>query len=151
MKALKVYKTLVVGLVLLNCITLFFLVMRPQHPPKPPDSKDMAKELGLTGTDAKEVKKIQKLHHQEMRTLMDKNRMLHQQLHVHFVTNSNDSIKTTQLIERIVRNHEKVEWLVFNYFNEVASHCNGKQRVKLNKRYKQLVNQMAHPQRHKRK
>jgi CRISPR/Cas system CSM-associated protein Csm4 (group 5 of RAMP superfamily) len=151
MKALKVYKTLVVGLVLLNCITLFFLVMRPQHPPKPPDSKDMAKELGLTGTDAKEVKKIQKLHHQEMRTLMDKNRMLHQQLHVHFVTNSNDSIKTTQLIERIVQNHEKVEWLVFNYFNEVASHCNGKQRLELNKRYEQLVNQMAHPPRHKRK
>jgi hypothetical protein len=151
MKALKVYKILVVLLVVLNGVTLFFLLMRPEHQPMPPDRIDMAKELGLTGADANEVKKIQKLHHQEMRTLMAKNRMLHQQMHVHFVTNSNDSIKTTQLIERIVQNHEKVEWLVFNYFNEVGGYCDATQRVKLNKRYEQLVNQMAHPPRHKRK
>ena len=151
MKALKVYKTLVILLVVLNGVTLFFLLMRPEHPPMPPDRKDMAKELGLTGADANEVKKIQKLHHQEMRTLMAKNRKLHHQMYVHFVTNSNDSIKTTQLIERIVQNHEKVEWLVFNYFSEVRSHCDAKQRIELNKRYEQLVNQMAHPPRHKRK
>jgi len=151
MKALKVYKSLVIGLVLLNCITLFFLLMRPNHPHMPPHRKDMAKELGLTGGNAREVGKIQKEHHSEMRGLMDKNRMLHHQMYVHFVTNANDSIKTKQLIERIVRNHEKVEWLVFNYFNEVRSHCNAKQRIELNKRYEQLVNQMAHPPRHKRK
>lgn len=151
MKALKVYKSLVIGLVLLNCITLFFLIMRPDHPHMPPDRKDMAKELGLTGADAKEVTKIQKLHHREMRTLMNKNRKLHHQMYVHFVTNSNDSIKTKQLIVNVIQNHEKVEWLVYNYFNEVASHCNANQRVELNKRYEQLVNQMAHPPRHKRK
>lgn len=151
MKALKVYKTLVILLVVLNGVTLFFLLMRPEHPPMPPDRKDMAKELGLTGADAKEVTRIQKLHHLEMRTLMAKNRKLHHQMYVHFVTNSNDSIKTTQLIERIVQNHEKVEWLVFNYFSEVGSHCDAKQRIELNKRYEQLVNQMAHPPRHKRK
>jgi uncharacterized membrane-anchored protein YhcB (DUF1043 family) len=151
MKALKVYKILVVLLVVLNGVTLFFLLMRPEHQPMPPDRKDMAKELGLTGTDAEKVTRIQMTHHQEMRGLMDKNRKLHQQMYVHFVTNSNDSIKTKQLIERIVQNHEKVELLVFNYFNEVGSHCDATQRVKLNKRYEQLVNQMAHPPRHKRK
>jgi protein CpxP len=151
MKALKVYKSLVIGLVLLNGITLFFLLMRPEHPPMPPERKDMAKELGLTGADAKKVAKIQKLHHQEMRRLMDKNRKLHHQLFVHFVTNSNDTIKTKQLIENVVHNHEKVEWLVYNYFNEVASHCDENQRGELNKRYEQLVNQMAQPPRHKRK
>jgi len=151
MKALKVYKSLVIGLVLLNGITLFFLLMRPEHPPMPPRRKDMAKELGLTGAGAKEVTKIQKLHHQEMRGLMAKNRKLHHQMYVHFASNSNDTTKTKQLIERIIKNHEKVEWLVFNYFREVGSQCNAKQRVELNKRYEQLVNQMAHPPRHKRR
>ena len=123
--------------------------MRPEFPPIPPDRKDMAKELGLTGADVKEVTKIQKLHHQEMRGLMAKNRKLHHQMYIHFVTNSNDSIKTNQLIERILQNHEKVEWLVFNYFNEVGAHCNAKQRQKLNKRFEHLVKQMGHPRRHK--
>lgn len=147
MKTLKIYKVLLVILVVLNVVTVYFLLMKPDHSPMPPERINLAEKLGITGEKAKDVTRIQNEHHREMHQLNKQMKQLHHQLYREFQKDSSSVLKTVDLV---IENRRKAVLLLYHYFTELETYCTAEQRVILNKHLKEVILRNGPPPRHKR-
>jgi hypothetical protein len=147
MKTLKIYKVLLVILVVLNSVTVSLLLMKPDHPPMPPERINLAEKLGMKGEKAKDVTRIQNEHHREMHRLNKQKEQLHQQLYREFQKDSSSVLKTVDLV---IENRRKAVLLLYHYFTELKTYCTSEQRITLEKHLKEVILHNAPPPRHKR-
>lgn len=150
MKTLKIYKAVLVILVVLNVVTVCFLLMKPNHPPMPPERINLAKKLGIAGEKAKDVTRIQNEHHREMHRLNKENEKLHHQLYQEFQKDSKDSTSALKTIESVIENHRKAVLLLYHYFTELKRYCTVEQRKILDKHLKEVILRNGPPPRPKR-
>lgn len=106
----------------------FFLLTVPPHPPKPGEVF-VSNEIGLTGENKKAVDALEKKHHKLKRSLMRKNKMLHENLY----ENLGNKPRTWEIIEEIHSNQREIESITYSFFEDVNSHCNTQQKKKLKK------------------
>jgi protein CpxP len=151
MKTLKVYRILLVTLVLMNVLTIGFLMMKPEHRPLPPDRVNLAEKLEIKGGKANLVSRIQKEHHREIRRLNQQNQQLHHQLYLEFLKDNKDSTNSERIIDSIIENHRSVVNLLYAYFNELKTYCNPQQRILLNKHFEEVIQRNGPPPHHKRR
>jgi protein CpxP len=147
MKTLKIYKVLLVILVIVNVVTLSFLLMKPDHPPMPPERINLAEKLGMSGEKAKDVTRIQKEHHREMHRLNQQIKQLHHQLFRAFQKDSSSVLKTVDLV---IENRRKAVLLLYNYYSELNTYCTVEQRKILDKHLKEVILRNGSPSRPKR-
>lgn len=150
MKTLKMYRMLLLILVVINIVTLCFLLLRPDHPHLPPDRINIAEKLGIKGQKEKEVNRIQQNHHKEMHRLNDQIKQLHDQLYRVFLKDNEDSTKAKELVNAIAENHRKIAFLLYAYFDELKTYCNAEQRERLNEHFEEVIQRDGPPSRHKR-
>ena len=146
MKTLKIYKILLIILLVINIVTLAFLVMKPNHAPMPLERINLAEKLGITGEKAIEVAQMQKEHHREMHRLNKQKEQLHHQLYIEF---QNDSTSVLKTLDLVIENRRKAVLLLYNYFSELNTYCTAEQRVILNKHLKEVILSNGPPPRHK--
>ena len=127
MKSIKFYKILSITLLVLNIVTLsFFFLGRPPGPPKPGEAR-LATEIGLTGTAKKKVDALEIQHHKDKRVLIKHNFELQKKL---YNSLSNDDTSAEVLLQ-IHETRAETDRMTFEFFSEVASHCNQEQQKKL--------------------
>lgn len=127
MKSIKFYKILSITLLILNIVTLsIFFLNRPPGPPKPGEAR-LAAEIGLTGSAKKKVDALEIQHHKEKRALIKKNFELQTKL---YNSLSNDEVSAKILLQ-IHETRAETDRMTFEFFSEVATHCNKQQRKKL--------------------
>lgn len=133
MKSIKFYKILSITLLILNIVTLsIFFFSGPQNPsgppgpPKPGEAR-LAKDIGMTGPVKKKVDALEIEHHKDKKALIRKSFRLQKEL---YSSLGNDE-RSTEVLEEIRANRAEIDRMTFEFFSEVASHCNKKQRKKL--------------------
>ena len=87
----------------------------------------MAEDIGMTGSVKKKVDALEIQHHKDKRALIRKNFKLQKELY----NSLNDPEKSSKILAEIHSNRAKTDRMTFEFFSEVASHCNQKQRKKL--------------------
>ncbi len=127
MKSLKFYKILSITLLILNIVTIsIFYFNKPPGPPKPGEAR-LAKDIGLTGNTRKKVDALEIQHHKDKRALMKDNFELQKQLY----NSLSDEEKSAEIMVKVHKNRAETDRMTFEFFSEVASYCNEKQRKKL--------------------
>ncbi|MFT6924006.1 MAG: hypothetical protein ACJA1C_003026 [Crocinitomicaceae bacterium] len=138
MKGTRFYKLIIVALVLLNIGTLvYFQLTKPSHPPKP-NHGDLGRQLELKGEAKSKVDALEKQHHKDKKVLLQKDHALHKKLFNCIGTDK----PTNDLLDQINKNKEEIESMTFIFFDEVAEHCNAKQKKKLIKFVQQRLNRI---------
>ena len=128
MKGTRLYKLVIVLLLLINTSLLVFMWMsRPPHPPHPGDRPNLANELGITGEDKKKVDILEKEHHKDKKALMRKSAELHEAL---FDLVGSDQ-SPDSLYKAIDENQAEIERMTFEFFDEVGGYCNDEQLEEL--------------------
>ena len=127
MKSVKFYKILSITLLILNIVTLsIFYFNRPPGPPKPGEAR-LAEEIGITGSDKKKVDALEIRHHKDKRALVKKNFELQKKLY----NSLTEDEKSAEILMQIHKNRAEIDRMTFEFFDEVASYCNKKQRKEL--------------------
>lgn len=147
MRSPKFYKLIIAALLILNIGTLaFFWLSKPAHPPKPGERPHLSEKIGLTGEHKKKVDALEKEHHKLKRALVRKDVKLHEELY----NNVGKDIPTAPLLEEIDENKEEIEKMTIEFFNEVATHCDDKQKKSLRKFVRRLLHhlRLGGPKRH---
>lgn len=127
MKSIKFYKILSITLLILNLVTLsIFFISGPPGPPRPGEAY-LAEEIGMTGSTKKTVDALEIKHHKDKRALKRKNFELQKKLY----NSLTDEEQSAEIMLQIHENRMKTERMTFEFFREVASYCNKKQRKKL--------------------
>ena len=128
MKKETVYKLVIALLILINGITLFFLLNRKRH-------HDMRSELvnilQMEGEQKEKVLDLQKSHFKIKDHLIIINRAKYDSLFVLLKNESVDTKVSTRLLDELSQNHAKIEKMTFEHFVEVAKQCNNEQKERL--------------------
>lgn len=135
MSRTKLYKIIIVFLLVINCGTLAFFMLGgpPHHPPRP---GDLAEKLGIDGEKKQTIFKLEKKHHSTIRGLMDQDRKLHEQLFSHLGT----GFDVTPIHVKIERNNAEIEKLTYAFFHDISAFCTPEQKVEL----KKMINRRFH-------
>ncbi len=142
---------LVVGLVILNVLTLsalwFTLLQKPDFPPPPPGDKQggmlgfFEQELDLNDQQLEEFSKIREKHFVAMRDLNQNQHLWKRALLELAFKMDSDNSTVDSLSQKIGENQSKLEKSIYNHFLEMKAICNDEQKKKLSR----LVMEMAGP------
>lgn len=136
MKSPKFYKIIIVALVVLNLSTLtFFWLTKPPHPPRPGEHK-LSLKIELTGEAMSKVDAMEVEHHKKKRALVHKDHSLHKKLFDLIGTGK----PTKEVLDQIDKNKEEIESMTFEFFDDVAEHCNENQKKELIKFVQERLN-----------
>ncbi len=140
MERTKLYKIIIVVLILLNIGTLAFFLIGgpPHHPPHPPHAGELAEKLGIEGKNADAIFKLEKDHHAKKRMLIDKDRRLHEQLFSKIGTDAD----VNPIHEKIEANYTEIEKMTYSFFHDVSAFCTPAQKIELKNVIRHAFRQM---------
>lgn len=128
MKSTRFYKLIILLLVVINIGTLLFVWLnRPPHPPGPGDTPHLADQIGLTGENKVAIDILEKEHHKDKQVLMKRDFELHKEMFDLVGSDQNSD----SIIALLNENKETIEQMTFDFFDEIANHCNDQQLEKL--------------------
>ena len=142
MKSTRFYKLIIALLVVINIGTLLFMWFgKPPHPPRPGDEPRLANDIGLTGEDKTTVDKLEIQHHIDKSALMRRDSELHKEMFD--LVGSGEEPDSIQAL--LHTNKEEIERMTFDFFDEVAKHCDAKQLKILKEFIQRRVRHMGPP------
>lgn len=147
MEAKRLYKWVIVLLVLINGTLLYLYWSKPSPPEhRPYKRKSITIMLGMTGSDKQEVLKLEKVHFHRKDSLIRRGVQLHQELFRSFDNPKQDSADVSRVIDKIVENQREMEQMTFDHFKAISTYCNAEQKRKLKKGIYRVLQQMTpHP------
>ena len=146
MKTIKFYKSALLALFILNCVTVFFLWNSTiDHHRGHPNKMDLLEQLELSGKKKDQIIRLQDAHFQVKDALMNRNRTLHERLFHSFNDPKKDSSAITLLINDIVENQREIEQMTFDYFKKIDSLCTPEQRIKLQNTIHKVLSRVGGP------
>jgi len=134
MEKVKLYKIAIVVLLVVNILALGALWFgRPNNRPMPHerDMTFLSKELGMTGAKKEKLDDMETKHHTEKRALLEKNKLVREQLFRLLKTNPSDTIAVNGFVNSILTNQKEIELMTYYHFKEVKELCNPEQQKKL--------------------
>ncbi|NRA11507.1 MAG: hypothetical protein HRT57_06105 [Crocinitomicaceae bacterium] len=138
MKGTRFYKLLILALVILNICTLAYFQLTKYTPPPRPNKQEISKTLELKGDAKSSVNALEKDHHNRKKTLVHRDHELHEKL----FNRIGSGKPTHDLLNQIGKNKEEIESMTFIFFDEVAEHCNDRQKEKLIKFVQRRLNRL---------
>lgn len=148
MEAKKLYKWVIVLLVLINGALLYLYWSKPAPPEhRPPHKrKSITIMLEMTGSDKQQVLKLEDIHFHRKDSLIRRGMHLHQELFRSFDNPKQDSSDIAAVIDKIVENQREMEQMTFDHFKAISQYCNPAQKRKLKKGIYRVLQQMTpHP------
>jgi protein CpxP len=139
MNKTKFLTILVLLLLVLNAVTLFFLLGKKDgHKNKPggngrPYSEYLTKQLNLDTIQVAQLKDLRDKHKQELGVLWKEDRELQEAKFVLLKEGSSDSLKLDSLLTLIVANKKKFELAFHNHFLQIRALCRPEQVELFNK------------------
>lgn len=106
----------------------FFWFGGPPPPPRPGDKPHLAEKFGIEGENKSRVNQLEREHHKEKRTLIQKDRELHVKLYENL--GRNDSIANVYL-DKINHNKMEIEQMTYAFFDTISTYCNDTQKAAL--------------------
>ena len=145
MEAKRLYKWVIVLLVLINGALLYLYWSKPSEPEhRPPHKrKSITIMLEMTGSDKQEVLKLEKVHFHRKDSLIRRGVTLHQALFRSFDDPKQDSADVAHVIDKIVENQREMEQMTFDHFKAISNYCNAEQKRKLKKGIYRVLQQMT--------
>lgn len=135
MEKIKLYKIVVIVLLVVNILTLGALWFgKPNHPRPMPHERDMtflSKELGMTGANKEKLDAMETKHHTEKRELLENNKLLREQLFGLLKSNPSDTVVINSFVTSILTNQKEIELMTYYHFKEVKEMCSPEQQKKL--------------------
>lgn len=130
MKELKIYKYLVIALVVVNIgVLLFFIIGRPGPPPPPMGPPPpLMQKMKFTGDKKTKFEVMEKAHHQKKRELMDERHKKYVEL---FKEIGQKGENREQLLKEIADLQYQTDKLTVEFFDEVAKLCTPEQKKEL--------------------
>jgi Spy/CpxP family protein refolding chaperone len=119
---------LVLLLLVLNAVTLFFLLGKKDSPKNRPGggrpySEYLTKKLNLDTVQVAQLKELRDKHKQELGELWKEDRQLQEAKFVLLKEGSTDSLKLDSLLTLIVANKKKFELAFHNHFLQIRALC----------------------------
>lgn len=119
---------LVLLLLVLNAVTLFFLLGKKDSPKNRPGggrpySEYLTKKLNLDTLQVAQLKELRDKHKQELGELWKEDRQLQEAKFVLLKEGSTDSLKLDSLLTLIVANKKKFELAFHNHFLQIRALC----------------------------
>lgn len=123
---------LVLLLLVLNAVTLFFLLGKKDSPKNRPGggrpySEYLTKKLNLDTAQVAQLKELRDKHKQELGELWKEDRQLQDAKFVLLKEGSTDSLKLDSLLTLIVANKKKFELAFHNHFLQIRALCRPEQ------------------------
>lgn len=128
MNKTKFLTILVLLLLVLNAVTLFFLLGKKDTPKNRPGggrpySEYLTKKLNLDTVQVAQLKVLRDKHKQELGELWKEDRQLQEAKFVLLKEGSTDSLKLDSLLTLIVANKKKFELAFHNHFLQIRALC----------------------------
>lgn len=128
MNKTKFLTILVLLLLVLNAVTLFFLLGKKDSPKNRPGggrpySEYLTKKLNLDTVQVAQLKELRDKHKQELGELWKEDRQLQEAKFVLLKEGSTDSLKLDSLLTLIVANKKKFELAFHNHFLQIRALC----------------------------
>lgn len=119
---------LVLLLLVLNAVTLFFLLGKKDSPKNRPGggrpySEYLTKKLNLDTAQVAQLKELRDKHKQELGELWKEDRQLQEAKFVLLKEGSTDSLKLDSLLTLIIANKKKFELAFHNHFLQIRALC----------------------------
>ncbi|HLP39063.1 Spy/CpxP family protein refolding chaperone [Lacibacter sp.] len=119
---------LVLLLLVLNAVTLFFLLGKKDSPKNRPGggrpySEYLTKKLNLDTAQVAQLKELRDKHKQELGELWKEDRQLQEAKFVLLKEGSTDSLRLDSLLTLIVANKKKFELAFHNHFLQIRALC----------------------------
>jgi len=135
MDRVKLYKIVIVTLVVINLLTIgtVWFVKPKGHRPMPHEHSMtfLAGELGITGTNKTLLDAMETEHHTVKRELLEKNKQLREHLFGLLKKTAIDSLNVNRYIDSILINQKNIEIMTFDHFKKVKALCTPQQQIKL--------------------
>lgn len=128
MNKTKFLTILVLLLLVLNAVTLFFLLGKKDSPKSRPGggrpySEYLTKKLNLDTLQVAQLKELRDKHKQELSELWKEDRQLQEAKFVLLKEGSTDSLKLDSILTLIVANKKKFELAFHNHFLQIRALC----------------------------
>ena len=142
MKKVRLFQFSTLFLLVINLVLVFLFWNEHMHFCGRPPRKDITEILGMTGQQQSVVRKLQEKHFKTKDQLINRGRVLHEQLFQSF----NDSTQNSDaLIDEIIINQRAIEVMTYDYFKEISRFCNIEQRIKLKEIIHEALNRLGGP------
>jgi Spy/CpxP family protein refolding chaperone len=138
-----------IGLLLLNLLTIGFLVLkpgqavRPGHPPGPPGAEGpiavIIERLQLDATQQAQYQQLVREHQHQARVLHEQSAQLFRDYYGLLESNHPDSAQATTLSQQIATNQQNMAQLNFTHFSQIKALCRPDQLANFNR----LVSDLA--------
>lgn len=149
MERTKLLTLAIIGLLLLNFLTIGFLVVKsghivhPGHPPGPPGAEEPAtviiRRLHFDEVQQTTYHQLVHEHQNQTRTLRDQSAQLFRDYYGLLESDAPDSAKANALSQQIAMNQRKMAQLNFTHFQQIKALCRPDQQTD----FKQLVSDLA--------
>jgi len=149
MKNAKVYKVIIVLLVVLNLATLAFMWYNRPGRELNGDSRQpsnfLIRELGLSTEQQEEYQKLRQEHRAKLSELSARDRILHRRFFDLLLLESADSISIGAMAAAIAANRQEMELVTYKHFESVKHILNAMQQQKFDKIFQDVI-RMVLPQ-----
>jgi hypothetical protein len=142
MKKLRLFQFISFFLMVINLVLVFLFWNARMHSCGRPPRKDITEVLNMTGRKQTIVRKLQETHFKTKDQLMNRSRVLHEQLFQSFNDSSQNS---AVLIDKIMMNQREIEVMTYNYFKEISRFCNEEQLIKLTEVIHEALKRLSGP------
>ncbi|SOD88060.1 Spy/CpxP family protein refolding chaperone [Spirosoma fluviale] len=149
MERTKLLTLAVVGLLLLNLLTIGFLFLKPDHPQQPeqgpgrPGAESPAaviiERLHMDANQQAQYRQLVQVHQAQTRTLNQKTAQLYRTYYGLLEAPTYDAQQANVLSEQIADNQRAIAQLNFDHFNQIKSLCRPDQQTD----FKRLVSDLA--------
>lgn len=139
MERTKLLTLAVIGLLLLNLLTVGFLVLKPNrpphpdHPPGPPDTEGPAAiiidRLHFDQVQQQSYRQLVAQHQKQTRLLNDQMAQLYRAYYGLLTTTQPDSTQTMTLSQQIADNQRAQAQLNFDHFKQIKALCHADQQA----------------------
>ncbi len=138
MNKTKFLTILVLLLLVLNAVTLFFLLGKKDGPKNKPGggrpySEYLTKQLNLDSMQVAQLRVLRDKHKEELGNLWKEDRELQEAKFVLLKEGSTDSVKLDSIVTLIVANKKKFELAFHNHFLQIRALCRPEQVELFNK------------------
>jgi periplasmic protein CpxP/Spy len=147
----KFLTILVLLLLVLNAVTLFFLLSKKDGPKNKPGggrpySEYLTKQLNLDTIQVAQLKKLRDKHKEELGNLWKEDRELQEAKFVLLKEGSTDSVKLDSIVTLIVANKKKFELAFHKHFIQIRALCKPDQVELFKKTIEEMQKRRMPPQ-----
>ena len=149
MKNARLYKIIILLLVIMNIATLAFMWFnrpgRERQGDKQQTANYLIRELGLNQAQQDQYQKLRQEHRAKLNVLNERDRVLHKRFFDLLLLETADSISMEAMANAISANRKEMEILTYEHFEMITKILNPDQKKKFDKIFQDVIQMVLPP------